>query len=113
MFRITRQEFEYRGFKFGEGEFVLLAIPAAERDPSTYPESDSWSLTRCPTGATLGFGSGRHYCLGSHIARAQIEVALEVLVERLGEPRLVEPVSWTRALGVWGPESLILDFDAR
>jgi hypothetical protein len=58
---------------------TLLAIAAANRDPSRFPQPDRWMLERRPT-QHLSFSVGEHFCLGSHLARAELLAALELAV---------------------------------
>src|SRR6478609_1413464 len=66
---------------------LIFAIAAANRDPAMFEDPDRFDVTRRP-GATLTFGFGTHFCLGAHLARAELEVSLQVLLERLPNLRL-------------------------
>jgi cytochrome P450 len=69
----------------GDGVYVLGA--SANRDPRVFAEPDEFDLHR---GARnhVAFGYGVHQCLGQNLARAELEIALRTLVERLPELRL-------------------------
>lgn len=71
------------------GASMFLGVMAANRDPAVYPDPDRFDVTRHPT-QVMTFGFGAHFCLGAHLARAEIEVALRVLLERLPNLRLRE-----------------------
>lgn len=60
--------------------------------------------------SVLQFGGGPHHCLGAALARAEIGVALSVLVSRLGPPSIAGPVSWRPPIGIYGPNELPLRF---
>lgn len=60
------------------GERVILNWAAANHDPERYPDPDRLDLER-DAGDHLSFGHGRHRCLGAHLARRQLKVALEQL----------------------------------
>jgi cytochrome P450 len=62
------------------GERVVLNWAAANRDPERYPEPDRLDFDWA-AGDHLAFGHGRHRCLGAHLARRQLKVALEQLRE--------------------------------
>ncbi len=57
-------------------------IAAANRDPAVFADPDRFDIDRRP-GATLTFGFGTHFCLGAHLARAELDICLQVLAERL------------------------------
>ena len=72
------------------GTPLLFAIAAANRDPSVYPEPDRFDARR-PARRLLSFGHGVHFCLGSHLARREMEVGIGVLFERFPRLALAEP----------------------
>jgi cytochrome P450 len=90
---------------------VRLALPVANRDPDVFPEPDRWNLDRRPRNH-IAFGLGRHFCLGAFLARGELQVALEVLLRRLPNLRLLEE---PRVMGVVlrGPKTLRIAWDAR
>jgi cytochrome P450 len=55
---------------------VLLSIQAATRDPAVFPDAADVRLDRSPN-RHIAFGASEHRCLGSHLARAELQVALE------------------------------------
>ncbi len=60
----------------------------------------------------LTFGGGIHYCLGSHLAKAELAEALMVMARRMPRIRRVAPARWKPVFGVSGPISLHVEFDA-
>ena len=61
----------------------------------------------------LAFGSGAHHCLGAFLARAELQEALRVFVERVESFQLSEPVEWKPlSLGIWGPSRMRLRLNA-
>lgn len=106
--RITVKDTEVRGVSIPAGSMTMLAIGAANRDPERFPEPDRWILDRRPT-QHLSFSVGEHFCLGSHLARAELLAALDVLLERLPDLRLTgEPRFWGAA--VRGPDAVPVSF---
>jgi len=67
------------------GETVVLALAAANRDPSRFRDPDTLDLRRQGSGE-LAFGHGIHHCLGQHLARAELRVGFQELFRRF--PRL-------------------------
>lgn len=72
------------------GTPLLFGIAAAGRDPAAYPDPDRFDVAR-PARRLLTFGHGVHFCLGSHLARREMEVAIGVLLERFPRMTLAEP----------------------
>jgi cytochrome P450 len=53
-----------------------------------------------------------HYCLGANLARREIAEALNVLTQRLGNPRTAGPAPWKPMMTLSGPKSLPIEFEA-
>jgi cytochrome P450 len=68
-------------------ESVLLAFPAANRDPEMFPDPDTVILDRA-NNKHVAFGYGPHRCLGSALARLELEVALTEWVRATPEVEL-------------------------
>lgn len=64
------------------GQVVMLLLGAANRDPAAYEHPDTLDVTRPVRAHSLYFGLGPHFCLGAHLARLEMEVALARLLER-------------------------------
>jgi len=76
------------GIRIGAGERVGLLLGAANRDPARFQAPDRFDPLRSDAGS-LAFGAGVHYCLGVQLARLELGVSLQVLLERLPGLRLV------------------------
>lgn len=74
--RTLTQDFEYKGCQLRRGDRVLILMGSAGRDPEEFPDPDVVDFGRTPN-RHLGFGTGPHRCLGSHLARLELRVALE------------------------------------
>ncbi|HEU4323024.1 MAG TPA: cytochrome P450 [Roseiflexaceae bacterium] len=68
------------------GEWIMPWIQSANRDPAQFPNPDTFDIRRNPN-RHLSLGHGVHFCLGAPLARMQVRIALEVLLERLAEIR--------------------------
>jgi cytochrome P450 len=90
--RFAPADAHFAGTDIPAGSEVLFGITSGNRDASVFPDPDRFDPGR---GATqiLSFGHGQHFCLGSHLARREMEVSLGVLIERLDDLRLVDPAS--------------------
>lgn len=76
------------GVLLPKGSRLLLLYNAANRDEAQFPEPDSYSLERKSL-QHLAFGRGIHFCLGAQLARLELRIALEQLIERIPQMRLV------------------------
>ena len=85
---------------------VLLSFPAANRDPSVFPDADRVILERAEN-RHAAFGLGRHRCLGYNLARMEMTVAIEEWLARFPEFRLADgaQVKWSEGT-VRGPRRL-------
>lgn len=110
--RVTRREAEVAGVRIPPGVLTVLSIAAANREPGRFGASDPdrWDLDRRPVGH-LSFSVGEHFCLGVHLARAELRVGFEVLLERLPGVRLVEAPVFVGA-AVRGPRAVRVVWDA-
>lgn len=108
--RLTLQDVVVSGVEIAAGELVRLGLSVANRDPDVFPDPDRWDLDRRPTNH-ITFGLGRHFCLGAHLARVELQVALDVLLQRLPNLRLLEQPHIT-GIGIRGPKALRVAWDA-
>ncbi|GHE99206.1 cytochrome P450 [Amycolatopsis deserti] len=104
--RYAREDVELEGAVIREGEAIVAAVAAANRDPRAFADPDRFDVTR-PGGGHLGFGHGPHFCLGAALARVQTEVALSALLRREFEPVKVERMPDP---GTWRLSSLVVRF---
>jgi hypothetical protein len=89
-----------------EGDWLLLPFPAANRDPSVFPDADRVVLDRGEN-RHVAFGLGIHRCLGSNLARMELQVALEQWMARYPEFELTDPSAVTWSAGqVRGPRTI-------
>ncbi|MDX1511987.1 MAG: cytochrome P450, partial [Nitriliruptorales bacterium] len=84
--RVT-SDVELSGVMIPAGSSVVVNLGAANRDPSRWDDPDTFDIHRPPV-PHLAFASGPHTCLGMHLARAEMRVALETLLDRLPNLRL-------------------------
>jgi cytochrome P450 len=83
LFRITTRETELGGTLVPKGALLLLLFGSGNRDETTFPDPDSVHLDRPNIRAHLTFGRGVHVCPGAPMARTEIRIALETLLQRL------------------------------
>jgi cytochrome P450 len=107
-FRFTTQPLTVGGTVIPEGEFVLVSLTSANRDPEKFADPDTLDVTR-PSGGHVAFGHGIHYCLGAPLARLEGEIAIGRLLARYPELRLAaEPreLRWRVSTIIRGLETL-------
>lgn len=109
--RIVVEDVELAGITIPADTVVLASSAAANRDPSVYPDPDRFDITRQAAEPILTFGGGIHYCLGVHLAKAELAVALTVMARRMPEIRRTGPAPWKPHFGISGPITLPVRFD--
>jgi cytochrome P450 len=110
MARIVDRDIEFQGCPMKAGDRVLMAFPAANRDPRQFENPDEVILDR-EHNRHVAFGSGIHRCAGSNLARLEVRVALQTWLKRIPEFELVDPTTVTWAGGqVHGPRSCMVKF---
>jgi cytochrome P450 len=90
LFRLTTREVELGGTSLPAGAPLLLLFGSGNRDESVFPDPDSVNLDRPNVRDHLAFGRGMHVCPGAPMARAEIRVALETLIQQLPGMRLAD-----------------------
>lgn len=108
MGRRVVEDVEVAGRTLKKGEWVLLPFPAANRDPQAFPDADKVMLDR-EVNRHAAFGLGIHRCIGSNLARLELQVALQEFIARVPEFHLANPeqVRWS-AGQIRGPRALPL-----
>ncbi|MBT2480789.1 cytochrome P450 [Streptomyces sp. ISL-94] len=80
-YRFARADLEIGGTRVEAGSSVVVALAAADRDPSRFAEPDVFDIRR-PAQGHLAFGHGIHFCLGAPLARMEGRIAIRSLLER-------------------------------
>jgi cytochrome P450 len=75
------------GVPIPAGSTLVLMLGAANRDETRWPDPDRFDIFRDPK-VHISFGQGPHICLGMHLARVEMRVALNLLLDRLPDLRL-------------------------
>jgi len=83
--RWVRDDMEYKGVQFQQGQQLVLLFGSANRDPRRFEGADEMDITR-QDNPHISFGAGIHFCLGAPLARLELNVALRTLMKRA--PRL-------------------------
>ncbi|TYL93116.1 cytochrome P450 [Bradyrhizobium rifense] len=106
MAREVVKETTVSGCPVKAGNMVLLSFPAANRDPKMFPDADKVVIDRREN-RHAAFGLGIHRCVGSNLARMEMQVALEEWLKRIPDFRLdpAGTVTWSQGT-VRGPRQL-------
>ncbi|MFH8403849.1 cytochrome P450 [Streptomyces sp. NPDC018019] len=83
------EDLELGGQTVRAGEAVFPALASANRDEAVFTEPEKLDLCRRPN-PHIAFGRGPHNCIGAHLARAELSVGLEALLDRFPHLRLAE-----------------------
>ena len=97
---------EFAGRRVKAGEALQLFLGAANRDPARFPDPDRFDIARGDN-RHVAFGFGPHFCLGAALAREELRVALDHLLDRLPDLELaVDEVAWQPTIDFRGPLAL-------
>jgi cytochrome P450 len=88
--RVAVEDIEISGETIKAGEGIIIDLAPANWDAKTYPEPDKLDLSR-DAGQHLGFGYGRHQCVGQQLARAELQIVFHTLLRRMPTLRLAVP----------------------
>jgi cytochrome P450 len=75
MARKVTRDIDFHGCPMRKGDMVMLTYPSATRDPREFPDADKVILDRFPN-RHMAFGVSEHRCLGSHLARNEMQTAI-------------------------------------
>lgn len=94
------------------GEHVAVVLESANRDPKFLADADRLDLSR--SSAHVGFGYGPHQCLGQHLARLELRVAMPELFRRVRGLRVVanpDDIKFKNDMLVYGIHELMIEWD--
>lgn len=95
------------------GDELVVMLTSANRDESQFPDPDRFDIFREPKPA-LPFGHGPHICIGRHLARMEMTIALNTLLDRLPglrlDPEKSAPV--LHGIGLRGPDAVHVRFES-
>jgi cytochrome P450 len=94
--RTATRDVEVRGQQIRAGDKVTLWWASGNRDESVFANPYAFDITRNPN-PHIAFGRGTHFCLGAALARMEIRVVVDALLDRVGEVSLTGPVEYVRS----------------
>ena len=106
--RVTTRAVSLGGVDLPEGAKLFLWLASAGRDPVQFPEPDEFLPDRPNVRHHLAFGKGIHFCLGANLAKLEAELALQALIVRFPDMRLVEDqvLAFHPNISFRGPQTL-------
>ncbi|OBJ53499.1 cytochrome P450 [Mycobacterium asiaticum] len=107
--RVAMQEVEVGGCPIHKGDRVSPLLGAANTDPAEFPEPELVDFTRNPN-RHRAFGGGPHRCLGSHLARMELRVALREFHRRIPDYEIPTGTELKYTAALRSVESLPLTF---
>ena len=108
MARLVKEDMHWRGVDLKADDWILLSFPAANRDAAQFDRAGQVVIDR-EVNRHAAFGLGIHRCVGSHLARMELRVALEVWLARIPRFSLDNPSAVTWSAGqIRGPRALPL-----
>lgn len=106
--RTVAQDIEMRGIQMKKGDKVTSILPACNYDPDVFPNPTEIDFNR-PKKIILAFTVGVHSCMGAHLARLEIKIALQEWLKRIPDFELKPGTEIVyRPGGVIGPHRLPL-----
>ena len=104
MCRTATEDTELGGETVRKGQQVVMMYPSANRDPAHFQDPETYDVTRSPN-HHIAFGFGTHFCLGAALARLEIQVFFERLLQRVdridrieGTPQVEMPNAFVHGL---------------
>lgn len=111
--RLVMNDTEVAGCPVAAGTFVHGSLPSANRDPAVFADPETFDIAR-EKNPHLTFGAGIHMCVAAPLARAEVQIALDVLLSRCAKIELTTPaeeLQWKQIVFMRGLEKLPVRVD--
>ena len=112
MARVALEDFEWHGHRIRKGQFVMLMIAGANRDPAVFHAPDRLDFTR-PQDANMTFAPGLHFCIGHYLAKMQLTEFFPSFLSRFEPEMLDAELDFGPSLAFRGLETLRLRLHPR
>lgn len=109
--RQAQEDLDLHGLPVKKGDMVWLGLASACRDPRKFSEPDTFDIDREDLNHHLAFGAGPHRCLGMHLARRELLIALEEWHAQIPDYRIVPGSELLERGGQLRLDSLPLEWD--
>jgi cytochrome P450 len=101
--RTATRDTDIRGQRIAEGDYVLLLYASGNRDEDVFgPTADLFDVTRRTESSQVAFGFGEHFCLGASLARLEVRVLFEELLDRFPDFSIAGEIVPLRSLLING-----------
>lgn len=110
--RTATRDVELHGQHIAAGDKVSLWWSSANRDETVFADPYTFDITRNPN-PHLTFGRGVHFCLGASLARMEMRVIFDVLLDRVGAVTLTGPIEYVRSNKHAGVRHMPVTIDPR
>lgn len=109
--RQARVDLDHHGLPIKKGDMLWLGLAAANRDPRKFENPDEFDMDRSDLSHHLGFGAGQHRCIGMHLARSELVIALEEWHAQIPDYRVADGVELRERGGQLKLMALPLEWD--
>lgn len=112
--RIACQDTQIGDVAVAKGQTVLISLGAANHDPAKFDNPDVFDVTRANARQHIAFGNGMHFCIGMPLARLEIRIMIEELLQAFPDMRLAEDqtIDWVKTISFRGPLALKVELGA-
>jgi cytochrome P450 len=105
--RVLLEPVEFRGVEFPAGSVLFASAWNANREAAGDDQPEQFDITAARGSAkSLTFGAGPHFCLGSNLARAELQEGLTFLARKMPDLELDGEPRYGTITGLYGMESL-------
>ena len=105
--RTAAEDVEIGGQQIKKGDWMMLNYVAANHDPAQFEDARAFDASRSPN-RHMAFGAGAHQCLGLHLARLQIRILFDALLDRIEAVELAGEPARSKSTFVGGLKALPL-----
>ncbi|MBX3479463.1 MAG: cytochrome P450 [Caulobacter sp.] len=107
--RTATDDAELAGVRIAKGDWMMLSYPSGNRDEAVFEDPFEFRIDRSPN-KHIAFGYGAHVCLGQHLARLEMRILWEELLQRVASIELDGEPKRMAAAFVCGPKSVPIRF---
>ncbi len=111
MWRLVKKDTNVGGVDIPAGSTVMIKWISANRDDDHYPDSDRFDVERPNSRKHLAFGQGVHHCPGAPLARQELEIGWQVILQRMCNFRSETDLTFHPSLLLHAPVEMEIEFD--